>query len=80
MGGFSEIGAWVCSLTSEHAKAKKNKMSSAVEIFRLNFLFTVTGFLEYFQIVLGVDVKIEEIVKDFYPLINTLLTQYINER
>ena len=55
-------------------------MSSAVEIFRLNLLFTVTGFLEYFQIVLGVDVKIEEIVKDFYPLINTLLTQYINER
>jgi len=27
-----------------------------------------------------VDVKIEEIVKDFYTLINTLLTQYTNER
>jgi hypothetical protein len=80
MSGFFEIGDWVCSLTSEHANAKKNKMSSAVKIFRLNFLSTVTSLLEYFQIVLVVDVKVEEIVKDFYSLINTLLTQYINER
>ena len=49
--GFSETGVWFCSLTSEHANTKQNKMSSNIEIFRLNFISTITGFLEYFQFV-----------------------------
>ena len=42
--GFSETVVLACSLTSEHANAKRNKMISNIEIFRLNFVSTVTGF------------------------------------
>ena len=55
-------------------------MNTNIEIFRLNFISTITGFLEYFSSCQVMHVKVEEIVKEFYPLINTLLTQHINKR